>query len=80
MQNKKKIQINIFARQKQTQKANLWLPKGKLNRLGLAEHTTIYKIDKEKDLYCIAQELCSITSNNYNGKESENTHIYIYSK
>ena len=29
MESKKRIQMNLFAEQKQTLKTNLWLPKGK---------------------------------------------------
>ena len=48
-------QMNLFIKQKKVQKTNLWLPvgrgEGEIRRLGLTYiHTTIYKIDTNKNL------------------------------
>ena len=56
----------------QTQKTNLWLPKGKgggqrRNKLGVWDqqiHTTIYKIDKKQGPTVQHRELYSISCNN----------------
>ena len=59
----------IYKTETQTQKTNLWLPKGKggggwiTQEFGISRQTTIYEIDKEQGPTVQHRELYSISQN-----------------
>ena len=73
--------MSLFAKQTQTLKTNLWLPKGKKGRdkLELWDYRyTLYKIDKQQGLIILQRELIiQYLIITYNGKKSEKEYIYI---
>ena len=71
VESKKMIQMNLFTKQtdSQTQKTNLWLPKGKgggwINQdFVINRYTTVYKIDKQHRPTVQHREPYSISCNN----------------
>ena len=68
----------------QTQKTNLWLPKGKGSRrdkLAAVQdeeiHTTIHKRDKQQGPTIQHKELYSVSCKTYNGKKYADEQMYI---
>ena len=78
--------MNLFTKQKdsQTQKTNLWLPKGKggeggINqKFGINRYTRLYiKQINSKDLLYSTGDYIQYLIISYNGKESEKEYIQI---
>ena len=69
--------MNLFTKQKQTQRTNLRLPKGRgggRDGLGIWDwhmHTTVYGMDGQQEPAVQHRELYSIFCNNLYRKESE---------
>ena len=76
--------MNLFTKQEQTQKTNLWLPKGegggRINQeFGISRYKLLYKnqISNKALLYSIGNYIQYLVLN-HNGQEYEKEYIYIY--